>query len=123
MTLVAEVDLIGLGDGLGVLRQPTTPGRQDQAAARAVAFSCHFFCSVQILRCRGRVKLLVAYPASSSIGRSIRLPQVELLGLPGYRHGNKILGMRRASHASPASSLRVCPLLPTPQFRCQPDRR
>lgn len=34
MTLVAEVDLIGLGDGLGVLRQPTTPGRQDQAAAR-----------------------------------------------------------------------------------------
>lgn len=65
MTLVAEVDLIGLGDGLGVLRQPTTPGRQDQAAAGAVAFSCHFFCSVQILRCRGRVKLLVTYPASS----------------------------------------------------------
>jgi len=53
MTLVAEVDLIGLGDGLGVLRQPTTPGRQDQAAARAVAFSCHFFAACKSFAAAG----------------------------------------------------------------------
>lgn len=52
MTLVAEVDLIGLGDGLGVLRQPTPGDRIKQLPGRS-PFLVTFFAACKSFAAAG----------------------------------------------------------------------